>query len=77
VLKNAKPRFKRVRARPYAPCPQRWLTAKGGAKWSFKFKGTLPPGKYVVYARAIDGKGLAETTFSRTLGNRYAFRVVG
>jgi uncharacterized delta-60 repeat protein len=76
VLKNAKPRFKRVRARPYAPCPQRWLTAKGAAKWSFKFKGPLPPGKYVVYARAIDGKGLAETSFSRTLGNRYAFRVV-
>lgn len=76
VLKNAKAHFKRVRARPYAPCPQRWLTAQGTAKWAFKLKGQLPPGKYVVYARAVDGKGLAETSFSRKLGNRYGFRVL-
>jgi uncharacterized delta-60 repeat protein len=76
VLKNAKLRFKRLRVHPYGACPQRWLTVRGKAKWSFKFKRQLPPGKYVVYARAVDGKGLAETSFSRKLRNRYGFRVV-
>lgn len=75
ALKNAKLRFKRVKAKG-GQCAQVWLTAKGTAKWSFKFKGTLPPGNYTVFARAIDGKGLVENTFSRKFGNRYAFRVV-
>jgi len=74
-LRSAKVRFKRVTAKG-GQCPQIWLTAKGTSRWSFKLKGKLPPGNYVIYARAIDGKGLAETTFSRSLGNRYAFRVV-
>ena len=72
---SAKQSFKRTKAKKNQ-CPQVWLTAKGTAKWSFKLKGTLPPGKYVVFARAVDGKGLAETSFSRKLGNRYGFRVV-
>jgi len=78
ALKNAKVGFRsgfqQVR-RKGRQCPQRWLTVKGTSKWSFKFKGTLPRGRYVVYARATDGAGLAETAFSRRLGNRYAFRV--
>jgi len=74
ALKNAKLRFKRVKATG-GQCAQRWLTVTGTAKWSFKFKGSLPPGNYVVYARAVDGAGLAEAAFSRKLGNRYAFRV--
>ena len=49
---------------------------QGHSRWSFKLKGTLPPGKYVVYARAVDTTGLAETRFSRKLRNRYGFRVV-
>lgn len=72
---NEKLRFKRVKAKG-KQCPQVWVTAKGTSKWSFKLKGTLPPGKYVVFARAVDGKGLAETSFSRALGNRYGFRIV-
>lgn len=72
---NAKLRFKRVKAKG-SQCPQVWLGAKGTGKWSFRLKGTLPPGKYVVFARAVDGKGLAETSFSRKLRNRYGFRVV-
>jgi uncharacterized delta-60 repeat protein len=75
ALKNAKLRFKRVKAKG-KQCPQVWLSVKGTAKWRFKLKGTLPPGRYIVFARAIDGKGLAETSFSRKLGNRYAFRVL-
>lgn len=72
---SAKQRFKPTKAKRNQ-CPQVWLTAKGTSKWSFKLKGTLPPGKYVVYARAVDGKGSAEASFSRKLGNRYGFRVV-
>lgn len=72
---NSKLRFKRVKAKG-KQCPQVWVAAKGTTKWSFKLKGTLPPAKYVVYARAVDGKGLAEASFSRKLRNRYGFRVV-
>jgi hypothetical protein len=71
---NSKLRFKRTKTKG-KQCPQVWVTAKGASKWSFRLKGDLPPGKYVVYARAVDGKGLAETSFSRRLRNRYAFRV--
>lgn len=75
AMKNAKGKFKRVKAKGKR-CPQRWLAVKGKAKWSFKLKRSLPAGRYVVFARAIDGKGLAEDTFSRKLRNRYAFRVL-
>lgn len=79
VMKNARAKFKAVK--PVGPkgrraCPQRWLTAKGTAKWKYKLKKALPPGRYVVYARAVDGEGLAETAFTRKAGNRYAFRVL-
>jgi uncharacterized delta-60 repeat protein len=74
AMKNAKGKFKRVKA-VAGHCPQRWLTAKGKAKWSFKLKRRLPPGGYMVTARAVDGKGLAESKFSRRLHNRYTFRV--
>jgi uncharacterized delta-60 repeat protein len=76
AMKNAKAKFKRVRAKG-KECPQRWLAAKGKAKWSFKLKRELPAGRYVAFARAVDGAGLAETHFSRKLRNRYAFRVLG
>jgi uncharacterized delta-60 repeat protein len=74
ALKNAKLRFKRVKSKG-KQCPQVWLTAKGTSKWRFRLKGTLPPGRYVVYARATDGQGVAEAKFSRKLRNRYGFRV--
>lgn len=77
ALKNAKARLRFKRVKPKGKqCPQRWLTVKGKQKWSFKLKGALPPGRYVVFARATDGEGLAETKFSRKLRNRYAFRVL-
>jgi uncharacterized delta-60 repeat protein len=72
---NAKLRFKRVKAKG-KQCPQVWLTTKGTSKWSFRLEGTLPPGRYVVFARAVDGAGLAERAFSRKLRNRYGFRVL-
>jgi uncharacterized delta-60 repeat protein len=54
----------------------RWKKVKGKKKWSFKLKRELPPGRYVVYARAVDGLGLPEAKFSRKLRNRYGFRVL-
>ncbi len=76
VLKNRGSRFRQVRVKRANRCPQRWLAAKGKAKWSFRLKRSLPAGRYVVYARAVDARGLAGATFSRKLGNRYAFRVL-
>jgi uncharacterized delta-60 repeat protein len=79
VMKNAKGKFKRIKAEATKGdqrCPQRWLAVKGKAKWSFKLKKQLPPGRYVVYARAVDTSGLAESAFSRKAGNRYAFRIL-
>lgn len=58
------------------PKPKKWRTAKGTAKWALKLKHPLAPGRYVVFSRAIDDKGLAETEFSRRAGNRRAFRVL-
>lgn len=74
VMKSKKPRFKLVKPKK-GKCPQKWLKATGKAKWSFRLKGALPPGRYVVSARATDGLGATEAKFSRKLRNRYAFRV--
>ncbi|MFN8215563.1 MAG: delta-60 repeat domain-containing protein [Solirubrobacterales bacterium] len=76
VMKNAKARLKRVKLKKGRACPQRWLTAKGTARWSFRLRGELPPGRYVVFARAVDREGGADTRFARKLGNRLAFRVI-
>lgn len=79
VLKNRRARFKRVRprgAKGQKRCSQRWLAVNGRTRWSFKLKRRLAPGRYVVYARAVDARGLAESAFSRKAGNRYAFRVL-
>jgi uncharacterized delta-60 repeat protein len=75
AMKNAKLRFKVVKPKG-KQCPQRWIPVKGKAKWKFRFKGVLPPGRYIVYARATDNFGLTETRFSRKLRNRYAFSVL-
>lgn len=56
--------------------PKKWRTAKGAAKWSLKLKRPLAPGRYVVFSRAIDDRGLAEAKFSRGAGNRRAFRIL-
>jgi len=56
--------------------PRKWRTAKGTAKWALKLKHPLAPGRYVVFSRAIDNQGVAETEFSRRAGNRRALRVL-
>jgi uncharacterized delta-60 repeat protein len=71
-------RFGRRRVgHPGKGCAQRWLTARGTAKWSFKLPRALPEGRYVVFCRAVDVQGIAENSFSRRDRNRYAFRVSG
>lgn len=74
-LANARGRFKTVKA-VRGTCPLRWLTATGKAKWSFRLKTVLPPGRYVAYSRAVDSAGLAEESFSRAAGNRFGFRLL-
>jgi uncharacterized delta-60 repeat protein len=56
--------------------PGKWRTAKGTVKWALKLRHPLAPGRYVVFSRAIDNQGMAETEFSRRNGNRRAFRVL-
>lgn len=56
--------------------PRKWRTAKGTSKWALKLKHPLAPGRYVVFSRAIDNQGLAETKFSRRAHNRYRFHVL-
>lgn len=75
ALTSPKARFKKVKPKGNQ-CPQLWLQVKGKAKWSFKLKRALPPGRYLVFARATDGLGVAETAFSRRLRNRFVFRVL-
>lgn len=74
-LANARGRLKAAKAKG-GSCPLRWLDAKGTAKWSFALTAVLPAGRYVVYSRAVDSAGHAESTFSRGEGNRYAFRLL-
>jgi len=74
-LVNARGRFKTARAAG-GNCPPHWLSVKGTAKWRLGLKSVLPAGRYVVYSRAVDSTGLAESTFSRAAGNRYAFRLL-
>jgi len=52
-----------------------FLRAKGTSSWVFKLRKRLPPGNYVLYARATDMSGNAETSFSTKQGNRIAFQV--
>jgi len=74
-LENARGRFKTVKA-VRGNCPLLWLTATGTARWSFKLRTVLPPGRYVVYSRAVGSAGLAEEGFSRAAGNRFGFRLL-
>ena len=41
----------------------------------FNLRERLPPGSYLLYARATGTSGNAETSFGKKQGNRVAFRV--
>jgi uncharacterized delta-60 repeat protein len=74
-LKSADGRFKSVRVPKGKPCPQLWLDAVGTTKWRFPLKATLPPGRYILFARAVDSRGLPDARFSRAAGNRVTFKL--
>lgn len=69
-------KLKKGKGKKGAVRPRHWRAVKGKAKWSFRLKHPLAPGRYVVFARAVDGTGLAENEFSRRAGNRFALRVL-
>jgi hypothetical protein len=53
--------------------PNTWLAAAGASKWTFELRRRLAKGRYVLFARAIDTDGQAQTRF--TPANRRAFTV--
>jgi hypothetical protein len=53
--------------------PRSFLLANGTTKWSFKLRGRLKKGYYVVYARAIDNSGRQQISFGTK--SRRPFRV--
>jgi hypothetical protein len=53
--------------------PRSFLLAKGTTKWSFRLRGRLKKGYYVVYARAIDNAGKQQISFGTK--SRRPFRV--
>ena len=71
VLTSAKGTFKTQKGR--CSEPTKYLKAKGGAKWSFKLSKALKKGRYVLFARATDDKGLSETGYGAA--NKKSFRV--
>jgi hypothetical protein len=53
--------------------PPKFHDAKGTSKWRFKLSARLDPGKYTVFARAIDNAGQKQSGFTKK--NRVAFSV--
>jgi hypothetical protein len=47
-----------------------WINAAGTSRWSLHLAHSLPPGKYVVYSRAVGSNGVPEGEFSAKDGNR-------
>jgi hypothetical protein len=52
-----------------------WLRAKGTKNWSFKPKRKLPPGHYVLYARATSEKAVSGVALSKKNKNRVELTV--
>ena len=76
LLRGRDVRFRRVPVRAGGACSERiWLRAAGTSRWMLRLRRALPPGRYTVLSRATDAAGRRERAFSRTRGNRVAFRV--
>jgi uncharacterized delta-60 repeat protein len=75
-LRSSSAKFKRLKPKRGKCASARFLRAKGTTKWVFKLRRHLPPGSYILYARATDTSGNRETRFSSKLGDRAAFRVI-
>jgi hypothetical protein len=75
-LRSNRAKFKTLKPKRGRCATARFLRAKGTTKWVFKLRRHLPPGSYILYARATDTSGNRETRFSSKLGNRASFRVI-
>ncbi len=74
-LRSNRAKFKRVKPRRGRCAKPRFLRAKGTTRWVYRLRKRLPPGKYVLYARATDTSGNRETKFAAARHNRAVFRV--
>lgn len=54
--------------------PTTFLLATGHVNWSLKLAKALPKGNYVVYAQAIDAKGLKQSGFKGTARRTFTIR---
>jgi DNA-binding beta-propeller fold protein YncE len=69
--------LRRRPANPRGRCTRRtFLPARGTARWRFRLRRPLPPGRYALYSRATDTAGKREHSFSGRDRNRVLFRVV-
>jgi hypothetical protein len=70
-LRNARARFgKAVQgcARPV------WLAAKGTRRWVYRFRKTLPKGRYEAIVRGIDRRGRAQGVFGAPSRDAFTLR---
>lgn len=74
-LRSNRAKFKTLKPRRGKCASARFLRAKGTTRWVFKLRKRLPPGSYVLYARATDKSGNKETSFGRKRGNELSFKV--
>jgi hypothetical protein len=76
-LRDRRSRFRKtaIGARRTCDAPI-WLRASmRGRRWSFRLRKRLPPGRYVVYSRAVTRAGAAEQSFTARDRNRRTFAV--
>ena len=57
--------------------PTAFMKAKGTSRWVLRLSRRLPPGRYVIYARAVNRSGTSNNRFSARRGNRLALTVRG
>jgi uncharacterized repeat protein (TIGR01451 family) len=74
-LKNRRGKFKGRRARNKVCDSPIWLKARGTRRWRLRLRRRLPPGRYVLYSRAVSSNGAAEGNFTAKDKNRKRFRV--
>jgi hypothetical protein len=74
-VKNAKGTTRKIAANDGVCDQPVWLRTNGVERWKLSLKKELPPGKYVVYSRAVDSDGAAESNFTAEDGNLKAFKV--
>ncbi|HYZ29764.1 MAG TPA: hypothetical protein VE570_11945 [Thermoleophilaceae bacterium] len=58
------------------PCrTEFWLRVRGTSHWQLRLGRALPPGRYVIYSRAISADGQPEDSFDTADRNKRSFRL--